>query len=103
MAKGQAVNAKFNTISDRLMISKEMSVLTKELNNILSVDYFIFMVYRQENLMNKEFVEQAVRPINKVAEKRKCVLILHKIMKNALIRTGIFEKLKDNPSFILLP
>lgn len=102
-AKGQVVNTEYNTILDSLTISKEMPVLTEGLDTILHTDYFVFVMHRQENLLNREFVKQVVRHINKVAEKRKCVLILHKITENALMQMGLFEKLKNNPDFILLP
>lgn len=102
-AKGRVVNTEYNTILDSLMISKEMPVLTDGLKNILNTDYFVFVMHRQENLANKEFVKQVVKRVNKVAKKRKCVLILHKITENVLAQIGLLEGLKNSARFILLP
>lgn len=101
--KGRVVNTRYNTILDSLLISEELPVLTKGLDMILHMDYFVFVMHRQENLANKEFVKQVIRHINKVAEKRKCVLILHKVTENVLMQIGVLENLKNNPDFIVLP
>ncbi len=101
--KGQVVNTDHNTILDSLMISKRMPILNTQLNEVFHEDYFVFVMHRQENLMNKKFVGQVIRCINKVARKRKCVLILHKITENTLMQMGILEKLKNSSRFVLLP
>ncbi len=55
-AKGRVVDTVYNTILDSLKYSKNMPVLTKGLQDILKQDYFVFVMHRQENLANKEFV-----------------------------------------------
>lgn len=102
-AKGQVVDTVYNTILDSLTISQEMPIMTKGLKEIIQEDYFVFVMHRQENLMNKDFVKQVVNRIASAAEERKCVLILHKITENTLREMGMFEPIEKNSNFILLP
>lgn len=101
--KGQVINTKYNTILDSLLYSHTMPITTKQLDGIMHSDYFVFVMHRQENLMNKEFVKQVLEHIIKIAENKKCILILHKITENTLREMGVLEELKMNPNFVLLP
>lgn len=101
--KGQVVDTKLNTIFDSLLYSQTMPIATKQLDEIMQNDYFVFVMHRQENLMNKEFVKQVVDRITKIAENKKCILVLHKITENTLSEMGLLENLKSNPNFILVP
>lgn len=102
--KGQVVNTKYNTILDSLRYSKNMPVVSEYLENILGRDYFVFVMHRQENLANKEFVRQVVDRVKKLAGNgTSCVLILHKITESVLKDMGILSELKKSEKFILLP
>ena len=101
--KGKVVNTELNTILDSLNFSKTMPVLTEELSKLRGQNYFVFVMHRQENLMQKEFVKQVVKQVAQFAEERKCVLILHKITENTLQEMGLLEELQKNPNFVLLP
>lgn len=102
-AKGKVINTQYNTIIDSLLVSKSMPVITDSLRAVLMKDYFVFVMHRQENLMNKEFVSQVITHIEKMAEKIKCVLILHKITESVLQEMGILQRLQSNSNFILFP
>lgn len=102
-AKGIVVDTEYNTILDSLYYSKHMPVKTKEIGEIIQTDYFVFVMHRQENLARREFVKQVIDRVKQFSEKRKCVLILHKITENTLQEMGILERLKNNSNFILLP
>lgn len=100
-AKGKIINTHYNTLVDSLKISKSMPVITDLLEPVLSQDYFVFVMHRQENLMNREFVQQIITCIEEMAKRMKCVLILHQITENVLREMKILQKLQDNPDFIL--
>ncbi len=103
-AKGQVVNTRYNTILDSLRYSKNMPVVSENLGSILGREYFVFVMHRQENLANKEFVRQVVDRVKElVADGKSCVLILHKITESVLENMGILPELKENQNFILLP
>lgn len=98
--KGTVVNTEQNTLLDSLRYSEQMAVKS-DILPILSQDYFVFVIHRQENLASREFVSSVVREIEQAAKKRKCVLILHEITRNTLARFGLLDGLAQNPDFIL--
>lgn len=102
-AKGMVVDTEYNTILDSLRYSKRMPVATDGIAEILQEDYFVFVMHRQENLANKEFVRQVVERVEKFAGNRKCVLILHKITETTFEEMGILQKLREDDRFVLLP
>lgn len=102
-AKGKVIDTEYNTILDSLKFSKSMPVATGGIEELLPQDYFVFVMHRQENLANKEFVRQAVERVERFAADRKCVLILHKITETALEEMGLLQKLREDDNFVLLP
>ncbi|MDE7324478.1 MAG: UDP-N-acetylglucosamine 2-epimerase [Lachnospiraceae bacterium] len=102
-AKGIVVNTEYNTILDSLAWSKKMEIRTKAVQDIQGEDYFVFVMHRQENLMNNDFVRQVVKQIRALARERKCVLILHKITENKFNELGILDKLKKDIHFVMMP
>lgn len=100
-AKGKIVNTQYNTIIDSLAVSREMPVITKSLETVLEQNYFVFVMHRQENLMNREFVKQVIDNVRQMAKQIKCVLILHKITENTLQEMGVLQELQSNADFIL--
>lgn len=101
--KGKVINTKYNTILDSLKYSENMPIITDGIEDILSQDYFVFVMHRQENLLNKEFVRQVIEQIKESAASRKCVLILHKITESTLEELGLLSELKLNKNFVLFP
>lgn len=101
--KGRVVNTIYNTILDSLIVSEELPIITRDLENIIKQDYFVFVMHRQENLMNKDFVRQVIQKIELLANEKECVFILHEITKNTLQEMGILDELKKNTNIVLLP
>lgn len=99
--KGQVINTRYNTILDSLAVSKKMPVITDSLEVALKQKYFVFVMHRQENLMNREFVKRVMKRVEQMTSQLKCVLILHKITENILERMGLLTELRTNPGFIL--
>lgn len=102
--KGQVVNTQYNTILDSLRYSKKMPVASEFLKSVLGQNYFVFVMHRQENLANKEFVRQVIDKVRGLTRNgTNCVLILHKITESTLENIGILSELKEDKQFILLP
>ena len=101
--KGEVVDTMYNTILDSLNFSQRVPIITADINEIIKEDYFVFVMHRQENLANIDFVNGVVNKINEVATDRKCVFILHKITENVLEDMQLLNDLKMNNNFILLP
>lgn len=101
-AKGRVINTKQNTLLDSLKFSRKIPVKS-DIIGTLKEKYFIFVMHRQENLVNRSFVCDVVKEITDAARNCKCVIILHEITKNAFIRFDLFDDLKLNTNIILLP
>lgn len=102
-AKGQVVHTGLNTILDSLLISKDMDVITEAINKVKGTKYFVFVMHRQENLMDKNFFQEIMSKIEYLSKDIRCVVILHKITQIALEEIGLLDKLNGDPNFLLLP
>lgn len=102
-AKGIVIQTYYNTILDSLRYSKNMPVLSNGVIQLQGVSYFVFIMHRQENLLNKDFVQKVVYKVREHAKKRKCVLILHKLTELRFRELGLLDEIKQNSNFILLP
>lgn len=65
--------------------------------------YFMFMLHRQENIMNKKFVQNVVNKINEMSKKMHCVFIYHEQTKMKMEDYGVYKVLAENPRISLLP
>lgn len=101
-AKGTVINTQQNTLLDSLRFSQDIPV-NGNIAKILDMDYFVFVMHRQENLANKAFVQDVINQIVEIARNYKCVLILHKITRNALVKFGLMNGLKANRNIMLQP
>ncbi|SDB68228.1 UDP-N-acetylglucosamine 2-epimerase [Butyrivibrio sp. INlla16] len=101
--KGEIVNTKQNTLLDSLNYSRTIPVDNETIKGLIGEKYFVFVMHRQENLANPDFVRKVIKEIEEAAKKHKCVLLLHKITENTLKKLGIMESLKKNENIILIP
>ncbi len=102
-ARGRVVNTVQNTLIDSLNYSNAIPVGNEKIRTIISTDYFVFVMHRQENLVNKTFVADVVKEIINAAKNKKCIILLHKITENAFIKFGLMDELKKNENIEMLP
>lgn len=102
-AKGKVINTVQNTLIDSLEYSNSISVEDEKIKTIINTDYFVFVMHRQENLVNKAFVAEVVNEITKAARNKKCIILLHKITENAFIKFGLLDELKKNNNIEMIP
>lgn len=101
-SKTKVINTYFNTAVDSLALAREQECTNPVINNFLPSEYFVFVMHRQENLANKDFVKTVLDRIITLSKKTKCVVILHTITKNALIDYGYMEQLKEEENIVFL-
>ena len=101
-SKTKVINTYFNTAVDSLALAREQECTSPVINNLLPSEYFVFVMHRQENLANKEFVKTVLDRIIILSKKIKCVVILHTITKNAFIDYGYMEQLKKEGNIVFL-
>lgn len=97
--KGLIVNTYDNTLLDSLNFSRQIS-LESDVVRFLDKKFFLFVMHRQENLANTNFVMEITEEINRMAVCMTCVVLLHEITKNAFDKLGVMEKLRENPNII---
>jgi UDP-N-acetylglucosamine 2-epimerase (non-hydrolysing) len=68
----------------------------------LPKEYFIFVLHRQENLMDKKFVKDIINNVIAKSNKTKCVFILHGNTEHALKKQSLYKSLTNNKNIILL-
>ena len=101
---GEKINTIQNTSYEMLKMSKKLNKISPQILEIKS-KYFLTVIHRQENIYFKtEFLRKLIEKIVNFAHKDlKCVLVLHKITEQFLIKEGLLESLKNNSNIILLP
>lgn len=98
--KKNVINTGQNTLSDSLKYAMEIQCVDDRINKLSGVDYFVFVLHRQENLSNSELVMRMIKAAIKASKKIKCVIILHKITEIRLKELGILDDIKNNPCFV---
>jgi UDP-N-acetylglucosamine 2-epimerase (non-hydrolysing) len=99
--RGKAVDTVYNTGLETLFWALENNKLVPKAA-IHENDYFMFMLHRQENLLNRDFLCQTMEHIIKLAAKIHCVFIYHTQTKAAMESAGIWSSLAEHPNFTLL-
>lgn len=96
--KGKKVNTKCNTLQESLEIA------VKQRNSPLPIKekYFIFILHRQENLINTTKTKQIIDEITKNKHKLMCIFVLHGNTKQFLIDHDLYNLLKNNRRIKLL-
>ena len=97
--KGEIVNTKNNTLLDSLNYSKKLPIAS-DVSRFLDKKYFLFVMHRQENLANTNFVIEVVEAIDKISKGIPCVVLLHEITKNTFEKLGLMDQLAQNSNII---
>jgi len=91
-----------NTLLDgmRMALSKDLNL---EVARKLPPRFFLFVCHRQENLLDKAFLQGILERIENKSTQIPCVTIIHKPAEVALASLGLLEKLTKNPNIVALP
>lgn len=97
------VDTQYNTILDSLNYSTSMLCENSKINSVLQEKYFVFVMHRQENLLNKKFLVEVINEIVDLSRQLKGVIILHKTTEIALKDAGLLDKIQYDPNILSLP
>lgn len=95
--KGKAVSTKYNTGIETLYYALEENK-KNEIERLIEEKYFVLAIHRQENLMNRSFMENMVDSVMKLSEKMKCLFIYHVQTYDALCKYELWDKINNNPN-----
>ncbi len=101
--KATIIDTVNNTLVDSMYYSVDVDCGDPQINDLITSDYFVFVLHRQENMNNEQLIRYMVSRVEKEALKKKCVIILHKITEVKFERMGILDRLKQNDNIVLLP
>ena len=101
-AKGENINTRYNTIIDALGFSEQFKCENETVNSLINDDYCVFVLHRQENLLQPKLVNHVVNKIIDVSKTKKVVFILHQITYSTLVKLNLLSKLQNKENIILL-
>ncbi|MBQ7283883.1 MAG: UDP-N-acetylglucosamine 2-epimerase [Oscillospiraceae bacterium] len=101
--KGNVVNTVYNTIADSLEYSRKFECKNDIISSVVGREYFVMVIHRQENLMDKTLLSRLVETMQNKAKETHCVFVLHTITEIALNNLGLMDDLRSNPNITLLP
>lgn len=95
--RGEGVNTEYNTNIETLSYALE-TLAENPIPRIYSGKYFVVALHRQENLMNKEFMTEAIKSIIELSSKIHCLFIYHQQTADTLKKFGLMEEIESNPN-----
>ncbi len=100
--RGQAVDTKYNTGIETLLYAIEQN-RQKHCQRIIEDQYFLLAIHRQENLLDKRFMENTFLRAMELSRKMKCLFIYHEQTKNALEKFGLWEPFSKCENVVMVP
>lgn len=92
---GKKINTKQNTLSESLELALKQDGIPDALKKIGFGNFFIFVMHRQENLINTDLVNYLVEKVIETSEQLKCMFILHAPTELTLEKMHLLEKVKS--------
>lgn len=100
--QGEAVSTVYNTNIETLQYAYQSNA-RRRLERVYEGTYFVMALHRQENLMNRSFMTQAVESLRMLAQKMHCVFICHQQTTDALKKFGLLERIQQDPNITVVP
>jgi UDP-N-acetylglucosamine 2-epimerase (non-hydrolysing) len=100
--KGDKVSTTNNTLLDGLVYALNSKVISNFLDQIKDEDFGVFVVHRQENLINKRLLEEVVQVVKEVSQNKKVLFILHEITKIAFQKYDLLKYIENNENIIIV-
>lgn len=101
--KGEKISTHFNTNIDSLAYAVTKNAPSPLLDSINGEKFFIFIMHRQENLLNKALVEQVLRAVMGQSQNMKCVFVMHDLTRSTLEMLGLLRSVETDPNIISVP
>jgi len=84
------INTEENTLLDAMRLALDVQCLSE----IIPTEKFcLFVLHRQENLLDKSFVRYAVKLIEEMSKKMSCVVVLHEPFREVLKSLNLLERI----------
>lgn len=100
--RGEAVNTVYNTNIETLQYAYQANA-QRQTGRVYEGAYFVIALHRQENLMSRGFMTQAVESVQKLAQKMHGVFICHQQTTDALKKFDLLEKIQRDSNITVVP
>jgi len=101
--KGKKFNTQYNTILDSMRYSGTIDMNSKVFYELKDKKYFVFVMHRQENLVQKKLVQSVIEKIIDISKTIKCVMILHEITEIKMREYMLLDIIKKNDTITTTP
>lgn len=101
--RGEAVDTVYNTNIETLQYARRVNGRRGASDRLYPGNYFVVALHRQENLISRKFMAQAVHSIGVLAKKIHCVFICHEQTRVILEKYGLLETLENDPNITMVP
>ena len=99
-SKGEVVNTKYNTIIDAITYAKTQPSDNAVFDSLESGNYGVFVLHRQENLLNHRLVNKVVDTAIQVSKKQRLVFVMNQITEDTLKKLKLYNKLCSSENII---
>lgn len=99
----QKIDTGGNTLIDSLAIATAVKELPANIEKITQGDYCVFVMHRQENLMNQSLVNFLLERVEEISKTRPVVFVLHGPTRATLEKMNKLDMLKRNRNVRLIP
>ena len=96
---GTKVDTGFNTNIDSLAFARSLPQSAGEA--IPEKPYFIFILHRQENLLNNALVADLIEVLEGLTARMRCLFVVHELTMTRLAELGLHERVRANPRITL--
>lgn len=97
----ESVSTVYNTGIETLYYALEENE-RNQLPRPIMEPYFVLAIHRQENLLNRKFMESTIKQVLKLSKRIKCMFIYHVQTYDALCKFGLWERIQENPDILIV-
>lgn len=100
--KGRKVNTFYNTNIDSLAYALQQPTKPILGDALAGEKFFIFILHRQENLLNKQLVRKLIDAVLETAARLKCVLVMHSLTRAVFEELGVLQSVVENENVVVV-
>lgn len=97
---GEKIDTGFNTNIDSLAFARSLGPARVHEDDPPR-PYFIFILHRQENLLNNVLVRDLLDVLTELTTRMRCLFVTHELTMTRLRDLGLFERVAGNPNIVL--
>lgn len=99
---GKKVDTEYNTNIDSLQLARTILKSNLDLPTNRKKPYFIFILHRQENLLNNRLIKDLIEILIRVVSQLDCIFITHELTEKRLRQTGLYKKVTTHPNIYII-